>query len=591
MRVLGPDPIDHALQLVLAALESGKAPREIESRIVDCKEEPGRRRGRDILPGAARSEPAAAHLANEAACFANTPGGGALVVGFADDGTAIGTELDAEWLRHRIWELTDRKLTIAVRADIVRGVRVLILPIPKAIEPIPFQNRYRWRVADNCVPVDATTLLSGQLQQFQFDWMAQPSRHDATGARPAALDAARSYLRASGEPAGIALAGVPDADLLSRINAITGEGKLTNAAALLFVGQNTSHVFDYIRRDVSGGDSTFRFPPRDTARVSSVLEDLWMIEQAITIRNSVAHLHGTGFSEGQVRNLPEKAIREAIVNGVAHRDWDSRAPVTIEHVGNTLTVTSPGGFVGGVTPDNIITHPSAPRHRALADLLARLRVAEYEGIGVDRMVREMLRLGHPAPVIHEIGGPMVRAVLLGGAPDQPWLTFLGSLEPARTAEDLNALILIDRLVREGWIDAERAALALQRTVVEGERALIQFAEVTVRSAPLIVHVATTNDHPAYRLSDLVRRGVAGSMAEKVRGWLPPAARSRLAQTWARARGRVSTTEIADIVGANVADASAVLKMLESDGRLASGRRNRSGRGFFYVPVPAPDTGR
>ena len=38
MRLLGPDPIDHELHLVLAALESGKAPRDIESRIVDCKE-------------------------------------------------------------------------------------------------------------------------------------------------------------------------------------------------------------------------------------------------------------------------------------------------------------------------------------------------------------------------------------------------------------------------------------------------------------------------------------------------------------------------------------------------------------------------
>jgi ATP-dependent DNA helicase RecG len=34
--------------------------------------------------------------------MANTPGGGALVVGVADDGTVLGTELDADWLRHRI---------------------------------------------------------------------------------------------------------------------------------------------------------------------------------------------------------------------------------------------------------------------------------------------------------------------------------------------------------------------------------------------------------------------------------------------------------------------------------------------------------
>jgi hypothetical protein len=43
-------------------------------------------------------------------------------------------------------------------------------------------------------------------------------------------------------------------------------------------------------------------------------------------------------------------------------------------------------IIGGVTANNITTHPSAPRHRALAELLNKLRVAEREGIGVDRRV-------------------------------------------------------------------------------------------------------------------------------------------------------------------------------------------------------------
>ena len=47
--------------------------------------------------------------------MANTPGGGAVIVGIADDGTPIGTSLDAEWLRHRIWELTQRILTVNVQ--------------------------------------------------------------------------------------------------------------------------------------------------------------------------------------------------------------------------------------------------------------------------------------------------------------------------------------------------------------------------------------------------------------------------------------------------------------------------------------------
>jgi hypothetical protein len=41
--------------------------------------------------------------------------------------------------------------------------------------------------------------------------------------------------------------------------------------------------------------------------------------------------------------------------------------VDVEHAPERLTVQSPGGLVAGVTPDNILTHPSTPRHRLLGD--------------------------------------------------------------------------------------------------------------------------------------------------------------------------------------------------------------------------------
>ena len=49
--------------------------------------------------------------------------------------------------------------------------------------------------------------------------------------------------------------------------------------------------------------------------------------------------------------------------------------------------------------------------------MAALRLAEREGIGVDRMVRDMLAVGHQAPEISEESGPTVRVALIGGDPD------------------------------------------------------------------------------------------------------------------------------------------------------------------------------
>jgi ATP-dependent DNA helicase RecG len=577
VRFLGPDPVELELSRVLAALARGHSPRDVERRLVDCREEAGRRRADGtIQPGADRSEPAAQSLAEEAACFANSPGGGALVVGFDDRGTAIGTALDAEWLRRRIYELTDNRLTVTVREAEVNGVRVLVLLVPEALEPVIHRGRLRWRVGDGCVPVDTASWWAGRLTRMGYDWSGQPSNHPRDAARPAAVDVARRFLRASRETGADELAALPDGDLLRRLNAVTGESHLTNAAALLFVGHGAPAI-DYIRRDQPGGDSRLRIREADR----SVLEELAAVEQAIAAHNPLLHLPA-GLAVGQVPALPPLTVREAIVNGLAHRDWATDDPTTVEHVGTALVVTSPGGFVGGVTADNIITHPSAPRHRALAELLAKLRVAEREGIGVDRMVRDMLRVGRARPAIAEIAGPMVRTALVGGAPDASWMAFLDELRPETASSDLDVLLLLDQLVREGWVDARRAASVLQKTPLEAEHALEQFDGVTFAGGPIVVPVAGAVGSPARRLSDRIRR----ELASRLGGWLPPAARPQMVVSWARHRGRVSTTEVSDLVGIAVNVAGELLKTLEEQGQLAPGRASRIGRGFFYVPTPA-----
>lgn len=67
--------------------------------------------------------------------------------------------------------------------------------------------------------------------------------------------------------------------------------------------------------------------------------------------------------------------------------------------------------------DNIINHPPVSRNRDLSQLLAALRIAERQGVGVDRMYGDMIRHGHPSPVIEELDGVAVRTVLAGERPD------------------------------------------------------------------------------------------------------------------------------------------------------------------------------
>lgn len=417
------------------------------------------------------------------------------------------------------------------------------------------------------------------LERIGFDWSDQPSGQTLDDVNPVAVQIARDYLRESnGGESDMSLVHALDADLLRRLNLVKGSRDLTNAGSLLFVGTPCPGV-DYIRRDMPGGDSTLRIE-----RVGPLLVQVREVERAGEVANRVTHI-AEGFARGRSRAIPPRTLREAIVNGLVHRDWQTARPTLVEHIGDSLTVTSPGAFVGGVTPANIITHPAVPRYRALSEAVASLGLAEREGIGVDRMVRDMLAIGRPAPVIAEVDGPYVRVVLLGGPPDAAVVDLVAALTPA-SAGNVDSLLLIEHLTRHGWVDAESTTELLQRSTAEeaGEaiRGLADAHLDVVGSASVITPVGgVPADQPdAFRLSDAVR----ARLADRLTLLRTRDGRMALILDWSRARGRVSSTEVADLTGLSKVSAGRLLTSLADAGELNGSRPVRRGRGFFYVPA-------
>lgn len=575
-RFLGPNPLEERIEEMFALLERGRAPSRVETSRVDVKEEPGRRdsQGR-VLPGHGENEEAARYLAGEMACMANTAGGGAIILGVADDGIRIGTRLKREWLRHRIWELTERELTVTVRVAELDGCRLLVLSTDQAIEPIRYQGRIRWRVDDNCVEIDPTTWHNQRLHSLGYDWSAQPSGHTLAEVSPFAVEIARRYLKRSNHRDATDLADAGDEDLIRRLNVVDGTGRLTNAGSLLFVDTPDIGI-DYIRRDVPGGNSTNRVRGR-----GPLLGQIDEVEKAAGAANRTRYVP-LGFVVRRTRSIPSLVIREAIVNGLVHRDWHSPQPTTVEHIGDQMTVTSPGGFIGGVSIKNIITHPAVPRYRSLAETMASLRLAEREGIGVDRMIRDMLAIGRPAPEFSEVAGPYVRVSMDGGEPDLHMIGFLDTTEPPASDEDVDLLLILEHLISRGWIDASSVAPVLQRSVAESGAALNRVESITSSGSPVIVRVqGVPPDHPpAYRLSDHSRNALAHRLGSNQ----TPDSRESVILDWARARGRVSSTEVADMCGITVAYSGKLLASLADNGLLTGSRPRRIGRGFHYLPI-------
>jgi predicted HTH transcriptional regulator len=126
-----------------------------------------------------------------------------------------------------------------------------------------------------------------------------------------------------------------------------------------------------------------------------------------TIARTVIPQAGTPASKVQY-DLPYKAVREAIVNAVAHRDYSSNAAIQVMLFADRLEVWNPGDLPAGLTPDKLREpHASIPRNPLIAEPLFWVRYIEKLGTGTLDMIALCREAGLPEPEFRQDGGQWI----------------------------------------------------------------------------------------------------------------------------------------------------------------------------------------
>jgi len=245
-----------AVEHCLTMLRSGVLPGAVEREHVDIKEEAGRRgSGGRILAGESHNTHAADQLADEVAAMANTPGGGALIVGVEDrTGDLLGTELDPEWLRHQIYRRVDVAPDVQERYE--RGIRLLVLFIAESREPVEdTKDRLRWRVGAASEPIDRSEWWLRKQGRAGWDAFARPTSRTPGDVTAGSISVARNYLRRRPERGeeDLSIVDAPVPEMLRRLGVLSVDGFLTEAGALLFCPAPRPWL-SWTRLDVEGGD-------------------------------------------------------------------------------------------------------------------------------------------------------------------------------------------------------------------------------------------------------------------------------------------------------------------------------------------------
>ena len=88
-----------------------------------------------------------------------------------------------------------------------------------------------------------------------------------------------------------------------------------------------------------------------------------------------------------VRDYPEIAVREALLNLLVHRDYSFSASALISIYADRIEFVSIGGLMPGIDLEDIIVGISVCRNQDLANVFYRLRLIEAYGTGISKIMK------------------------------------------------------------------------------------------------------------------------------------------------------------------------------------------------------------
>jgi len=99
----------------------------------------------------------------------------------------------------------------------------------------------------------------------------------------------------------------------------------------------------------------------------------------------------------EILEVPEAALKEALVNAMVHRDYNERgAEVLVEIYDDRVEITNPGGLVSAIKKEEF-GKKSISRNPLLFSLFKAVDLVEKVGSGISRMRKAMKQAGLPAP--------------------------------------------------------------------------------------------------------------------------------------------------------------------------------------------------
>jgi len=341
-------------------------------------------------------------VAGEIVAFANSEGG-ALYVGVDDDGRIIGLS-DANTTFQSLTNICrDRcipPISPVIEQYTVSGQDIIVLTVrPELNRSKPYRTAGgRFYIRAGKDKKDATGRELIRIAQAAGELHYDESPVYSTGLADLSLSAFSAYhqlqfgmtLEEQTEQSGVDLSTL--LRNLRLLHDLDGEQALSVAGLLVF-GEAPQRYMPHSRLSAvafagDNEDSDVLDRREITGRLPAIIDDT----RAFLERNIRVPAREHGFGREDVLLYDRKALGEAVVNAVAHRDYSlSGSQTRLFLFRDRLEVRSAGRLPNSVTLDNIKLGVHVERNRTIATLLTQLGYMSAIGTGVPRLIIRLSR--------------------------------------------------------------------------------------------------------------------------------------------------------------------------------------------------------
>ena len=342
--------------------------------------------------------------------FANTKGG-RIFIGVSNYGKVLGVEIGKDTMEHlvnQITQNTDPKIQPHITVEKIDEKQIIIIKVKESPDHLvlAFGRPYK-RVGKSTIRMS-----KDEYERIILEKHKDKLYFDSQICKDAALadidkEKIRWFLKKAKAERNLDIDYTASpSEALKRLNLLV-DNKPTNTAILMF-GKNPQRFLIQSEVRCARFKGIKAVKPFIDMKVvdGSIYEQIDQTEKFILFNIKKAAWIEPGKIERQEKwEYPPDAIREAIINAIAHRDYNSPANVHISIFDDRVEIWNPGKLPPPLTPKNLKEeHKSIPVNPSLANLLFLIKYIERWGTGTNDIMKWCREEGLPEPIFKEVTG-------------------------------------------------------------------------------------------------------------------------------------------------------------------------------------------